>query len=97
MAELTQRQKEIRKEKNRITAKMSRDRKVAYIHNLESMLQAARTRIEFLEAELSIAPSDPAAQTPPPPPESSSLIKDDESTCSALDDLPMSTFDSDQD
>ena len=52
IAELTKRQKEIRKEKNRITAKIARDKKVAYIHSLEDMLQEANTRIETLEANL---------------------------------------------
>ena len=52
IAELTKRQKEIRKEKNRITAKISRDRKVAYIQSLELLLQDAKLRIEVLEEEL---------------------------------------------
>lgn len=52
IAELTKRQKEIRKAKNRITAKIARDKKVAYIHSLEDLLQTANTRIETLEANL---------------------------------------------
>ena len=62
IAELTKRQKEIRKEKNRITAKISRDRKVAYIQTLETLLQDAKIRIEVLEEELLAASSRLDAQ-----------------------------------
>ena len=55
IAELTKQQKEIRREKNRITAKISRDKKNSYIHNLETMLLDANSKIETLEKELSIA------------------------------------------
>jgi predicted RNase H-like nuclease (RuvC/YqgF family) len=97
IAELTKRQKEIRKEKNKITAKMSRDRKLAYIHNLESMLHDAKARIEVLETELTATSHDPTALKLTDSSQSTgfNLVKDedDEGNCSALDDLPP--FDSD--
>ena len=93
IAELTKRQKEIRKEKNRITAKLSRDRKNAYIHSLETMLQTANTKIEALENELSSACTQVMEISTQPKIEIK--IQDDDDECLALDDLPPDLFSSD--
>ena len=93
IAELTKRQKEIRKEKNRITAKLSRDRKNAYIHSLETMLNNANSKIETLEKELCISCNQAMEITTPPNVEVKS--EDDNNECLALDDLPPNLFDSD--
>ena len=45
--------KETRKERNRVTAKESRERKVKYITELEQNLQQAKERIAHLEYEAS--------------------------------------------
>lgn len=44
--------KEMRKEKNRLAAKQSRDNKMAYIHELEDHLHMARDKCNILEREL---------------------------------------------
>ena len=44
--------KEMRKEKNRLAAKQSRDNKTAYIHDLEDKLHMAQDRCNILEQEL---------------------------------------------
>ena len=93
IAELTKRQKEIRKEKNRITAKLSRDRKNTYIHNLEAMLQTANAKIESLEKELCSACDQVMEISTQPKVEIK--IQDDNDECLALDDLPADLFSSD--
>lgn len=94
IAELTKRQKEIRKEKNRITAKLSRDRKNAYIHSLEVMLTNANMKIETLEKELCIS-CNQAMEISTPPDVAVKPENDDDNECLALDDLPPNLFDSD--
>ena len=94
IAELTKRQKEIRKEKNRITAKLSRDRKNAYIHSLEMMISNANLKIEALEKELCIS-CNQAMEISTPPDIAVKPENDDNNECLALDDLPPNLFDSD--
>jgi hypothetical protein len=100
IAALTKRQKEIRKEKNRITAKLSRDRKNTYIHALESMLQDANDKVVCLERELAVTACQGGriyTQTSTQSTDTAGTSlkgEEEESRCSALDDLLMS-FDSD--
>ena len=47
--------KEVRKAKNRLTAKKSRDKKVAYVRQLEQALSASRQRVAELESELQVS------------------------------------------
>lgn len=86
-------QKEIRREKNRLTAKLSRDRKNAYIHDLEKMLQDAKSRIDSLEREL-VCVCAPVSE-PPSPIIDIKVKEEEEEECLALDDLPDMMFSSD--